>query len=148
VKRKFPLAAVLRVRKVQTDLARAEVARAQAEANAIVAEVFASEVRLTRAMGELPKDSAAWLGVVHARAARASEVSLARARADEARLVVDGTLRLWSSARAAERGVERLSERHTEAVRKADEHAEQVALDEVSTTPRPVTVVLRPEVSP
>ncbi|MCL2850274.1 MAG: hypothetical protein FWE61_09565, partial [Micrococcales bacterium] len=37
----------------------------------------------------------------------------------------------WSTARRATRSVERLAERHDEQVRAADEHAEQVVLDEV-----------------
>lgn len=135
--RKFPLAAVLRVRKVQEDKAAAAVAAARAELALAVQREQELEVRLEGGVAPESATYVDWIATTSARLSLAHDAAAARTARNEREAGVAGALDQWAAARAAARGVERLAERHAEAVRLEDERAEQRELDERASTRRP-----------
>ncbi|RJK92814.1 flagellar FliJ family protein [Vallicoccus soli] len=126
--RRNALAAVLRVRKVQEEVASAEVALARAEAEKARATLRRFEDRLESPV--TATGSAHWAGIMAARTSLAAEAAAARALVGEADGVVSERLGAWAEARAARRGVERLAERQAAALRAEQERREQLAVDD------------------
>lgn len=138
--RRFPLAAVLRVRRLQQDLAGAEVARAQAAATLAAAALDRCEARLdaparpaalalrSDAAGVVP--AGVWAGLQASRLSLASEAAAARVTVGAAHAATAVRLQAWGAARADRRGVERLADRHAEALRAEEDRAAQRVLDE------------------
>ncbi|MGN6242605.1 MAG: flagellar FliJ family protein [Motilibacteraceae bacterium] len=135
--RKFPLAAVLRVRKVQEDKAAAAVAAARAELALAVQREQELEVRLDGGVAPGSATYVDWIATTSARLSLARDAAAARTARRDREAGVAEALDGWAAARAAARGVERLAERHEEAVRLEDERAEQRELDERATSRRP-----------
>lgn len=129
MKRRFPLATVLRVRTVQQDLARADVVRARGAVEEAHARVLWLDEQARTAQSTAGPAST-WLFAASKGLVLAADAS--RARDDErvAEGVVDTAVATWSSARSARRGVERLAERHQDAVRAHDSRIEQRGLDD------------------
>lgn len=129
MKRRFPLATVLRVRSVQEDLAQAGVVRARGVAAVAdaAAGLLEEQLRTHRLSGG---PASAWVATAQRGVVLAADAALARAGARAAEADVTAALGAWADARAARRGVERLSERHTAAVRAEDDRLEQRNLDE------------------
>jgi flagellar protein FliJ len=128
--RRFPLAAVLRVRRIQEDLAGAEVARARVEVDAAHVRARSKELRVEAASRSVPQLSAGFAGIMAARLSLAEEAAAARGDVQDAEQVVIDRLGAWGEARAARRGVERLAERHAEAMRADEDRSAQKASDD------------------
>lgn len=130
--RNFPLAGLLRVRAMAEDTAAAELASARREERVArdratrTAEMLGS----SRPPGEA--DIAAWQAAIAARVALSSLLSEDLAAVDRAEQQVGRRQSEWTAARVRTRAVDRLRERHEEGERVQQEHAEQVALDEVA----------------
>ncbi|MCL2422696.1 MAG: flagellar FliJ family protein [Micrococcales bacterium] len=131
--RKFSLAGLLRVRGIAEDRAAGALAAAHREENAVRDRATKTARMLADSGAVAPADAAAFRASVAARTALSGLLTEAKADvavAEERTVERTGE---WSVARRATRSVERLAERHDEQVRVADEHAEQVVLDEVGT---------------
>lgn len=132
--RQFRLAGVLRVRRVQEDLARAEVAHAQAAARK--AERDAEERAERLEDYELP-DRAMALAFVAATSARTSlamEASAARVVVGLAHDEVGTQLTQWQERAMRVDALETLEQRHFDDVRRADLAAEQHTCDDLAAT--------------
>jgi len=130
--REFPLASLLRLRARAEEQAAAELAaarRAQELAAARRADTMAS---LAHAGAPALSDDLAWLAATSSRATLAALLGEQAAALDEAGRAVDARAEQWTGARRDVRALERLEERHTEAWNAQEQHAEQVALDEVA----------------
>lgn len=133
-RRRFPLAAVLRVRRVQEDTARAQVIAAQQDRGAAEDDLLRREGVLDarRATVERHPNAAAFTAVLAARVALAAEAGVARQRRAEADAQVGQAVSAWAEARARVRAVEQLEQRHTEALAEADARAEAAEADDLS----------------
>jgi hypothetical protein len=142
--RRFRLAGVLRARLAQERAAKAVVAGAHAEE----AAAEQRRARLDRALTARPmagRGPAAWyVAALSARQAMAAEVSDAgRLRAAAAETVQARTADLTGAA-VRRRTIEALADRHAEVVRRAEDRAEQQAVDELAAArPRPAGEVDR-----
>lgn len=132
--RRFPLAGVLRVRRVQEDLARAEVAQAQAKARVAERDADAAAGRL--AGSELPERSVAlaFVAASTARTSLAMEASAARITVTLAHDEVGVQLAEWRERAMRVDGLETLEQRHHAEVQRADLAAEQHVADDLSGT--------------
>jgi flagellar protein FliJ len=134
VTRRFRLASVLRARQAQETAARAAVARARTDA-AIAVE---RHERRRRALTEQPMLAAGtascYAAALSARQAMAAELSAAAELAAAAGHMVDERMTELTDAAVRRRSVESLAERHAAAPRQAEEHASQLAVDEVAAT--------------
>ena len=122
--RRFPLATVLRVRRIEEDLARGSVAQtraAAARADALVAS--RAEVLVSSSL-PAGTDALHYVAALEGLARRARDVTNAENVRVTSYDAVEGALAAWGRARTRTRGLERLEERHGDAVRAADEHAE------------------------
>lgn len=136
MKRRFPLAAVLRVRQAAEEAARAEAAKA----NARVSEVAERAARREASLQEqtLPADVpvTAFLGSVTATRSIAMEVSALNQLTKERRDELAAAQESWTSAEQARGGVDSLAERHLLSVQHELREAEQRELDELAQHPR------------
>lgn len=130
--RRFPLATVARVRRLQTSVARAAVGEAHVTlARAAAATSQASDyLDAVRRPGDGELPSAGLLARHRSGLAAADALDSARAAEGEAQDIVDARVAAWVQARGRERGVELLEQRHAEAVAAADEKAAQAAADD------------------
>ncbi|HEY0358282.1 MAG TPA: flagellar FliJ family protein [Mycobacteriales bacterium] len=134
MKRTFRLASVLRVRRVQEDVARADLLRANREVGHAWTDVERRNAYLeSRQGGFTTGTSAAFIGSLTAGIARASDLSAARAAHQLARDAAADRAAGWTAAAARVQALESLEERHRAAVRSADEAAEQRAADDRSS---------------
>lgn len=130
--RQFRLAGVLRVRRLQEDLARAEVARATAEVARAAAEAAA---RHERAAARRPPDRAsagAYLASLLHGLTMASDAATASGAVTELEAVVDERRAEWQAAATKVKPLERLEDNHRAALRAADEKAAQAVSDEIA----------------
>jgi flagellar export protein FliJ len=131
VKRVFRLASVLRVRRVQEEVARAELLRANREVGHAWTDVERRNAYLeSRRGGFTTGTSAAFIGSLTAGIARASDLSAARAAHQLAQDTAADRAAGWTEAAARVQALESLEERHRAAVRSADEAAAQRAADD------------------
>ena len=128
--RLFPLATVLRVRRIQEATARAEAAEAQANVRRASSEYARREALVAGRPAPGSAHASQWLAAKAGNLAMAADAFAARrlvaAREHEARDAREH----WTQAAMAHEGVERLSERHAEIVRREQESAEQRAADD------------------
>lgn len=134
---RFRLRSVLRVRRIQEQLAVSEVLRRQGTEERARDRARVLDERIGRAAMPARSGSHEFFASVHARLALASDVAAAQARAELAMADTQVARTAWSVTRQARRGVERLEERHVLAERTAAERAEQAAIDEIATTRSP-----------
>jgi hypothetical protein len=130
VNRGFRLATVLRVRRIQQDIARAEVLRAAAAEAAAGAAVAAIDSRLDAARPPAAAVTGRYLAQTELHLMLADDLSLARQDRDEAAGVTGRARTEFSRAAGRTRGLEVLSERHHAAVRAADERLAQREIDD------------------
>ncbi|WP_030177117.1 flagellar FliJ family protein [Spirillospora albida] len=134
MKRKFKLAPVLRARRAQENAAKGDVARARLEAVTTDEHARLLDQELeARIVHPETSTALAFAATRAALRARATDLSAARAAADRAHGMVGEHLAAWSAASSRRRSVEKLGERHAEAVRRADEAADQRAVDDLTT---------------
>lgn len=136
MKRRFPLAAVLRIRQAKEEAARAEAAKA----NARVSEAADRAARREASLQEqtLPADApiAAFLGSMTATRSIAMEVSALHQLTEERRSELAVAQESWTSAEQARGGVDSLAEKHVLSVQHELREAEQRELDELAQRPR------------
>jgi flagellar export protein FliJ len=134
VKRVFRLASVLRVRRVQEEIARADLLRANREVGQAWTDVDRRTAYLeARSGGFTTGTSAAFIGSVTAGISRAADLSGARAAYQLAQETAADRAAGWTEAAARVQALESLEERHRAEVRAADEAAEQRAADDRSS---------------
>jgi flagellar export protein FliJ len=133
VKRRFRLASVLRVRRVQEEVARADLVRANREVGTAWTDVERRRAYLEARQGALTSGtSAAFIGAVAAGLARAQDLSAARAAHELAQQAAADRAAAWSETAQRVKALESLEERHRAEVRAADEAAAQRASDDRS----------------
>ncbi len=129
--RLFPLAGLLRLRKLQQDQAALDLA----EANARVVALEARRGRARSALGALgntPQTVAALNAMAAARSSSRSmlaELDAVGRNHHESRDTAQST---YNAARAESVALEKLHDRHAAALQAADLHAEQTVLDEIA----------------
>lgn len=134
----FRLAGLLRLRKLQEESVRAELARTRA----VAVQRRREEQRVRAVLGESAVDAASAEAVQSIAAARASsssmlgELDALLARDEEA---VASAAAAHAEARGHTRRLEKLEERHDARVRAESLRAEQLALDEHAGRARPST---------
>ena len=131
MRRAFRLAGVLRVRRIQEDVARAQVMRANAEVTTAWTDVQRREAYLEARQGEFTSgNSAAFIGAVTAGIARVQDLSAARAAHALAQQAAAERAAAWSETAQRVKALESLEERHEGEVRAADEASAQRASDD------------------
>jgi flagellar protein FliJ len=133
VSRRFPLATVARVRRLQTGMARASVAAAHASLSVATGDVVRREQRLAAhpsSLGTLA--AAAFLARADRGLRLAADVDAARAVVAEREAEVATALAAWTETRARERAVELLEDRHHARVVAEALAAEQRAADDLA----------------
>ena len=125
---------VLRIRRLQEDIARSGVAAARRSEAAAQAMVDASQQRYAElSVAQVPQSSAAFLLSREQAGHRAGAVTVARQRRNEAGEATAAALGTWRDANAKVQGLERLDER-----RRAEHHIdvrrdEDAQADEITT---------------
>jgi flagellar export protein FliJ len=130
ISRLFPLAAVLRVRRIQEDKARGDVATAHAALRQASSEYSHRQALLAGRPVPGSAESSVWLASIAANLASASDAFAARDVVAEREADAAGARDRWSQAAMAHQGIEHMAERHAERVRHEDEAAEQRAADD------------------
>jgi flagellar export protein FliJ len=130
VKGNFVLATVLRVRKIQEDLARAEVADAQARARRARSEHARREALAAGRPAPGSARAAQWLATVAGNLALAADARAAEQAVTTADGAAASAVDRWAQASAARKGIDRLAERHAEAVRREQDRVAQQAADD------------------
>ncbi|WP_432535488.1 hypothetical protein [Kineococcus arenarius] len=121
--------ALLKLRKVQQDEAKGELAAA----NAVLRREQQRAARVRRDLGDAhlsDETMAAWTASVARRAALVSDLDAARALTRRLEMDVTAKQAAWARARRAERSLERVVERHELAQEQAALAADQRALDD------------------
>ncbi|WP_432564107.1 hypothetical protein [Kineococcus sp. SYSU DK003] len=121
--------ALLKLRKVQQEQAKVDVAAA----NAVLRNEQRRAARVRHELGEAhltDETMAAWTAAVARRAALVSDLDSTRALVARAEIDLGTKQATWARARRAERGLERLVERHEQAQEAAALRADQAALDD------------------
>lgn len=133
----FRLAGLLRLRRTQEELAAADLARANAWREA--AERRRRETAEMLAGSALPQigEGLAWTAAVAGRAALGGMVMESRTALASADATAQAAARRWAAARTSATTLEKLQDRHAVALRAAEAHAEQLALDETAARRRP-----------
>ena len=129
--RLFPLAGLLRLRKLQQDQAALDLA----EANARVAALEARHGRARTALGALggsPQTIAALNALAVARSSSRSMLAELEALGRNHQETLGSAQSAFNAARAESVALEKLHERHAAALLAADLHAEQTVLDEIA----------------
>jgi flagellar FliJ protein len=126
----FRLAALMRVRRLQEDVAAGRAVAAAAQVTAAEEVVVERTLALGSSAPPASADESTWRAAVAARTALSSLLTesrgLAAARADDAvRARAE-----WAAARTRVRPLERLAERHAREVAEEEVRAEQLLLDE------------------
>lgn len=135
---KFPLATVLRVRRIQKDVAQAHAVAAQAEVRRAVSEHARREAALAGRPEPGTASAAQWLAARAALLSMAGDVVTARQVAAAREVDAAGARELLTDATMAHKGIEELAERHAETVRREREAVEQRASDDrVNATYKP-----------
>jgi flagellar FliJ protein len=130
--RAFRLATVLRVRRIQEEMARGQVAAARMEVTRAEEEADAREAM---ARGDGPpreSDPVKYLAVVSHRLALARDAGIARAAVAEVEAVAAERHEEWREAATRVKPLESLEEAHRDAVRAADDRVAQAANDEMA----------------
>lgn len=128
--RPFSLGAVLRVRKVQEDQARANVAASQARTWRAFSEHARREALLDGRPAPGSPEASRWLAAVAGNLALAADAHSARLALLSAEQDTAAALESWSRAAIAAKGIEHLADRHAAEVRLEQERAEQRVSDD------------------
>jgi len=132
----FSLAALLRLRRVTEDRAAVDVAAARSRAS----EIASQRHRLIDTLADHGHDARDVRGIAAISAARASTstmlADLEALHAQQAEVVAAAEAR-YRDARRGTLSIEKLEERHDEAVRLEELRAEQAVLDELAGRRRP-----------
>jgi flagellar FliJ protein len=131
--RQFPLAGLLRLRKMQEDQAAAGLARAASSARSASERRAAARTELAGS-GDTSVSSAALLAIAAARASSQSMLADLDALAEVAEEQLSAARSDYSHARRSAAGLEKLEDRHLAERAAADLLAEQGALDEIAST--------------
>ncbi|NHC16543.1 hypothetical protein [Motilibacter deserti] len=131
MKRKSPLATLLRVRRLQEDVAKAEVARARIEA-AMADDVAAARENSLSRSRPAEGDPRAFVASMVASRSLAFEAAMMRRAAQEAHSGVQLRLADWSAAAGRAEGVERVVTRHHEEYVAEAMAAEQAERDDLT----------------
>ena len=131
--RPFRLASLLRLRTMAEDRAAVELASANRVRSTAEHRRSETAVQLGAASMPLRGDTLHWQAAVASRAALGGLLVEHRAAVEVADEDVHVADEAWSQARSRTRALEKLEERHVAEVRAEEEHAEQVALDEVGS---------------
>jgi flagellar FliJ protein len=123
VKRQFALATVLRVRRIEEDLAKAQVARMRVDATRAEQLVADRAERLDTSAPPAAASALAYVAALEGLHGQVRGLAAAKDARAASYAAVDGALTAWSGARTRVRGIERLEERHGSALRAADESA-------------------------
>ncbi|MEZ0493736.1 hypothetical protein AB2L28_15970 [Kineococcus sp. TBRC 1896] len=121
--------ALLKLRKVQADQIKVDVAAA----NAVLRNEQKRAARVRRELGEAhlsDETMAAWTAAVARRSALVADLDSARALVARAEVDLGEKQAAWARARRAERSLERVVERHERAQEEAALRADQKALDD------------------
>ncbi len=113
---RFRLADVLRVRRIQEDVANARVARARADAEAVDGLVSRRQQRLAERQAPRSGSVGSFVNEMIGLRVMAGEIDAARLDAARVRDALTVDIEKWSAARARTRALERLEERHDEQV--------------------------------
>ncbi|MDO8106119.1 flagellar FliJ family protein [Isoptericola sp. b441] len=137
MQRRFRLAGLLRLRRLQEEQAAADLARANASARQ--AEEERDELGSLMAGTVFPRhgDELVWRSAVAARAALVGLVDEATVALDVASRRAELAADAWTVSRTKVSMLDKLAERHEELVRADDERVEQQALDEAAARRRP-----------
>jgi flagellar protein FliJ len=126
----FPLATVLRVRRIQEDAARAQVAEAHAAVRRASSDHARREALLAGRPAPGSAQAAHWLAAKAGNLAMAADAFAAKraviAREQDAAAARDE----WTQAAMAHEGIERLADRHAQLVLREEQHAAQRAADD------------------
>lgn len=131
--RRFRLAGLLRVRKLQEEQAAAELGRAVGSREQARARAAQAGQELSGHNTPTNVDIATWRAVLAARTALHQNVLLATAAVDTAQRAVTEREDEWQAARVRAVPLEKLEEKHDERMAEEDLHTEQLELDEAAT---------------
>jgi flagellar FliJ protein len=133
MERAFRLAGLLRLRELQEDQAAAQLAASNAALRA--AEQHRHDLRTTLLGHTLPEhaDARDWRLSLTGRAALSHLVADAGVAVADAGYRVEADTADWSAARGRSVGLEKLREKHREALAVEDGRAEQLSLDEIAS---------------
>ncbi|MEN3361797.1 MAG: hypothetical protein V7637_5779 [Mycobacteriales bacterium] len=135
--RSFRLAAVLRARQAQEDVAKGEVMRALLEARSALDRQAARERSLTERPIVDGGPAARWVAAASTRVALAGEVAAAGRLVERAAEVVAQRTTELTAAAIRRRSVENLADRQRSAEQQEELASDQRALDEVATNRHP-----------
>ncbi|MHA7132024.1 flagellar export protein FliJ [Oerskovia turbata] len=130
---KFRLAGVLRLRRLEEDTAKAELAHAHADLAQTVEEAGGLAAYL-ESSPERSSPGASLAAIAASRAATSALFAVLEAEARRKAGLVDEAFSGLQQARASRLGLEKLQDRHDEDVARAEGRAEQAALDEVASS--------------
>lgn len=130
---KFRLAAVLRARKAQEDARKAAVVNARSEAEAAAAGVRRREEAVDESRVPHHASAMAFRAALWARQAMAADLAVAKNTARMADDYVAETVEELTAAAVQRRTLEKLEERHAVTRRKAENTADQFAVDDLTT---------------
>lgn len=131
--RRFRLAGLLRVRKLQEEQAAAELGRAIGTREQARARAENAGQQLSGHTTPANVELATWRAVLAARTALQQNVVLAKASLQSATETVTERETDWQKARVQAVPLEKLEEKHDERVAEEDLRAEQIVLDEAAT---------------
>ncbi|MEA5457149.1 flagellar export protein FliJ [Sinomonas sp. JGH33] len=132
----FPLAGLLRLRRLEQDQAAARLGAANARLRALSAREDAARAEAERISSDVD-GAAALRAVAAARASSLGMLAELHALAELADAERDEALLEFGAARARTIGLEKLEARHADAVAAADLAAEQGLLDDLGSGARP-----------
>lgn len=131
--RPFRLQSVARLRQMQEDQAAAELLRRSELRRSADRRTAQATAALAGTTMPSQADLLSWQSSVAARAAASSMAVEAAATAELARADEAGTQRTWSTARRRTATLAKLADRHRAAQVAAENHAEQLILDEIAS---------------
>jgi flagellar FliJ protein len=137
VSRPFRLAGLLRLRAISEDQAAAELARRTRQRDAAERARRHTQDALGDAIVPDGTDALGLKAVIASRMALSGLLVQHGETVACAQVEVEQADQEWARARSATRTLEKLEERHTEAERAAEQHAEQAVLDEIAGRRRP-----------
>lgn len=126
----FSLAAVLRIRRIQEDIARGDVAAARARTWRAFSEHARREAELDGRPAPGTAESSLWLAAVAGNLALAADAHAARLALLSSEEETAAALESWGRAAIAVKGIEHLADRHADELRQEQLRAEQRTADD------------------
>lgn len=134
--RRFRLGPVLRARQAQEDVARGAVVQARAEERSAAALVKRRQLDLMGADAPSEGTARAMVASMVARQSLAAGLSAAQRMVGDAEQDTQRKVTELADAAKRRRAVERLAQRHTDALRAHDQAVDQANIDELAVTSR------------